>query len=269
MLIRIILISLFLAVSVLTITVNAIILILIMRKKKLHQVRFYIIADMAFADIVSLLILFNLMMISLYNGRQVEENVDSISAVIAKSIGFTLYVNSILTTILLAIARYIAVKYNLRYQSILSKRRIIFLLIISWLLSAILSGVVWIDVSVCSDLYRNDLITFIILRFIASLLLLGLSKYTYVIRKQHMEITAQRKDAFGIEKEKFDRLKIIKGSLEDSFKFYVINVIMMSIFSSIETYELVFTEFHFDIKLIVALLLQLLISWLYHCLIAK
>ena len=153
MLIRIILISLFLAVSVLPITVYAIILILIMRKKKLHQVRFYIIANLAFADIVSLLILFSVMIISLYNGRQLKENVDSISAVIAKSIGFTLYVNSILTTIFLAIDRYIAVKYNLHYQSILSKRRIIFVLIISWLLSAISSGVVWVNVSVYSDLY--------------------------------------------------------------------------------------------------------------------
>ena len=153
MLIRIILISLFLAVSVLPITVYAIILILIMHKKKLHQVRFYIIANLAFADIVSLLILFSVMIISLYNGRQLKENVDSISAVIAKSIGFTLYVNSILTTIFLAIDRYIAVKYNLHYQSILSKRRIIFVLIISWLLSAISSGVVWVNVSVYSDLY--------------------------------------------------------------------------------------------------------------------
>ena len=153
MLIRIILISLFLAVSVLPITVYAIILILIMRKKKLHQVRFYIIANLAFADIASLLILFSVMIISLYNGRQLKENVDSISAVIAKSIGFTLYVNSILTTIFLAIDRYIAVKYNFHYQSILSKRRIIFVLIISWLLSAISSGVVWVNVSVYSDLY--------------------------------------------------------------------------------------------------------------------
>ena len=153
MLMRIILISLFLVVSVLPMTVNAIILILIMRKKKLHQVCFYIIANLAFADIVSLLILFSVMIISLYNGRQLKENVDSISAVIAKSIGFTLYVNSILTTIFLAIDRYIAVKYNLHYQSILSKRRIIFVLIISWLLSAISSGVVWVNVSVYSDLY--------------------------------------------------------------------------------------------------------------------
>ena len=75
-----------------------------------------------------------------------------------------------------------------------------------------------------------------------------------------MESIAQRKNSFGIEKEKFDRLKTIKGSLKDSFKFlkdsfkfYVINVIIMSVFSSIEIYELVFTEFHYDIKLIVAL----------------
>ena len=257
MLIRTILISLFLAGSVLPVTVNAMILILIMRKRKLQQVLFYIIANLAFADIISLLILFNLMMISLYNGRRVEENVDSISVSIARSIAFSLYVNSILTIVLLAIGRYVAVKYNLRYQSILTKRKIIFVLTISWFLSAILSGVVWIDVSMYSDLYRNDSITFIILRFIASLLLLGLSKYTYVIRKQHMEIIAQRKNSFGIEKKKFDRLKIIKGSLKDSFKFYFISVIMMSVLSSIDIYELVFTtEFHFDIKIIVALLSQ-------------
>ena len=72
-----------------------------------------------------------------------------------------------------------------------------------------------------------------------------------------MEIIAQRKNSFGIEKEKFDRLKIIKGSLKDSFKFYFISVIMMSVLSSIDIYELVFTtEFHFDIKIIVALLSQ-------------
>ena len=257
MLIRTILISLFLAGSVLPVTVNAMILILIARKRILQQVRFYIIANLAFADIISLLILFNLMMISLYNGRRVEENVDSISVSIARSIAFSLYVNSILTIVLLAIDRYVAVKYNLRYQSILTKRKIIFVLTISWFLSAILSGVVWIDVSMYSDLYRNDSITFIILRFIASLLLLGLSRYTYVIRKQHMEIIAQRKNSFGIEKEKFDRFKIIKGSLKDSFKFYFISVIMMSVLSSIDIYELVFTtEFHFDIKIIVALLSQ-------------
>ena len=153
MLIRTILISLFLAGSVLPVTVNAMILILIMRKRKLQQVLFYIIANLAFADIISLLILFNLMMISLYNGRRVEENVDSISVSIARSIAFSLYVNSILTIVLLAIGRYVAVKYNLHYQSILTKRKIIFVLTISWFLSAILSGVVWIDVSVYSDLY--------------------------------------------------------------------------------------------------------------------
>ena len=107
-----------------------------------------------------------------------------------------------------------------------------------------------------SELYRNDSIAFIILHFIASLLLLGLSKHTFIIRKQHMDSITHRKNSFGIEKEKFDRLKIIKGSLKNSFKFYVINVIMMNVFSSIEVYELVFTKFHYDIKLIVALLSQ-------------
>lgn len=90
MVIRTILISLFLTGSVLPITVNAMILILIMCKRKLQQVLFHIIANLAFADIITLLILFSVMLISLYDGRRVEENVGSIVACIATSIGFTL-----------------------------------------------------------------------------------------------------------------------------------------------------------------------------------
>ena len=152
MLIRTILVSLFFAGSVSPITVNDMILILIMDKRKLQQVHFYIIANLAFADILFLLILFNVMIISLSDDRRVEENVGGISASIARSIEFTLYTNSILTTTLLAIDKYFAVKYNLLCQNILPKRRIIFVLTISWLLSAILSQVVWIDVSVYNDL---------------------------------------------------------------------------------------------------------------------
>ena len=230
------------------------ILVLVIRKRKLQQVRFYIIANLAFAEILVLLILLSVTLKGLYEGTRNEEKVDNISSDIVRSIGFILYIDSILTITLLAIDRYIAVKYNLHYQRLLTKRRIILVLTISWLLSAVLSAVPWIDVSVYSDLHRNVSIQFIILRFIASLVLLGLSKYTYVIRKQHMERITQRKNSFGIEKEKFDRLKLIKGSLKDSFKFFVTNVILMSAFSLMEIYELVLFEFHNDFKLIVVLL---------------
>lgn len=46
----------------------------------------------------------------------------------------------------------------------------------------------------------------------------------------------------------------MKGSLKDSFKFFVTNVILMSAFSFMEIYELVLFEFHNDFKLIVVLL---------------
>ena len=254
MLARIILISLFLIGLVLPITLNAMILVLVIRKRKLQQVRFYIIANLAFAEVLVLFILLSVTVKGLYEGTRNEEKVNNISSDIVRSIGFTLYIDSILTITLLAIDRYIAVKYNLHYQRLLTKRRIILVLTISWLLSAVLSAVPWIDVSVYSDLHRNVSIQFIILRFIASLVLLGLSKYTYVIRKQHMERITQRKNSFGVEKEKFDRLKLIKGSLKDSFKFFVTNVILMSAFSLMEIYELVLFEFHNDFKLIVVLL---------------
>ena len=67
---RIILISLFLIGLVLPITLNAMILVLIIRKRKLQQVRFYIIANLAFAEILVLFILLSVTVKDLYEGTR-------------------------------------------------------------------------------------------------------------------------------------------------------------------------------------------------------
>ena len=170
--------------------------------------------------------------------------------------GYIIYFNSVITTVLLAIDRYAHVKYTFEYRTMLTKRKVIFILSFSWLLSAALSSISWVNVSVYSDLYRNLTITLIILRFIVSFTLLGLSKYTYVVRKQHMKDIITRNNYYGAEKEKFDQLKAIKSSLKDSFKFCIATVMIMGVLSAIGFVELMFSEFHFAIKLVVAMLSQ-------------
>ena len=73
-----------------------------------------------------------------------------------------------------------------------------------------------------------------------------------------METIVKRKNYFGVEQEKLDKLKSLKSSLKDYFKFYIANVAIMSVHSIIAVVELISSEVHLDIKLVVALLSQLI-----------
>lgn len=248
--------TLFLAGSILPITVNLVVLVLIISRKQLQQVRFYIIANLLLGDIGLLTIQFLRKVIDLY-GNQSGKSYTFVHGAVFGVISYATYLNSILTTGLLAIDRYIAVNYTFHYETMLTKRRIIFILSILWFLSVLIPTVL-IKVSTLKDMYQNLIISLIVLRLIVSLVLLALSKYTHHIKEKHMESIAKRKNYFGVEQEKFYKLKSLKSSLKDSFKFFIANVAVMSVLSFISMMELVLSEVHLDIKLVVTLLSQLI-----------
>lgn len=245
------------------------IFVLIIGKRKLQQVRFYIVSNLTVANILTSLMVCATITKGLLNDYRIEFSFNDVCADILKTIGYIIYFNSVITTALLAIYKYVAVRYTFEYRTMLTKRKIIFIFSFSWLLLAALSSISWVNVSVYSGFYRNLTITLIILRFIVSFTLLGLSKYTYVVRKQHIKDIIRRNNYYGAEKEKFDRLKAIKSSLKDSFKFYIATVVIMGVLSAIGFVELIFSEFHFAIKLVVAMLSQVTDILVYHLLIAK
>ena len=247
----------FLAGSILPIIANLVVFMLIIQRKQLQQVRFYIIANLLLADIGFLTAHFLKTTIDLYDNQGGGNN-NFVRAAICSVITYAAYLNSILTTGLLAMDRYIAVIYTFHYETMLTKRRIIFVLSILWLLSAVTPAVL-IKVSgpTFKDIYRNLVVSLIFFRVIVSLVLLVLSKYTHYIKKQHMEAIVKKKNYFGVEQEKLDKLKRLKSSLKDSFKFYIVNVAVMSILSLIGVMELISSNFHLDIKLVVTLLFQL------------
>ena len=250
--------TLFLAGSVLTITVNLIVLVLIIRGKQLQQVRFYIIANLLLGDIGLLTIQFLRKVIDLY-GNQSGKSYTFVHGAALGVISYATYLNSILTTGLLAIDRYIAVNYTFHYEAMLTKRKILIILSFLWFLSAVIPTVlVKVSGPNFKDTYRYLIVSFIFFRLIVSLVLLGLSKYTYYIKKKHMETIVNRKNYFGVEQEKLDKLKSLKSSLKDYFKFYIANVAIMSVHSIIAMVELISSDVHLDIKLVVALLSQLI-----------
>ena len=248
---------LFVAGSVLPIVVNLVVFMLIIRRKQLQKVRFYIIANLLLGHIGFLTTHFLRKMIDIYS-NQSGKNYTFVYAAAFGLISYTTYLNSILTTGLLAIDRYIAVKYTFHYETMLTKRRILFILSILWF-SSVVIPIVFIKVSGPNfkDTYRNLIASLIVFRLIVSLVLLGLSKYTYYIKKKHMETIVKRKNYFGVEQEKLDKLKSLKSSLKDSFKFYIANVVIMSVYSLIAAMELISSDVHLDIKLVVMLLSQL------------
>ena len=180
------------------------------------------------------------------------QSYDFVNAAIFGGISYTTYLNSILTTDFLATDRYIAVNYTFHYETMLTKRRILFILSILWFLS-VLTPTVLIKLSTLKDMYHNMIISLIFLRLIVSLVLLALSKYTHHIKEKHMESTVKRKNYFGVEQEKLDKLKSLKSSLKDYFKFFIANVAVMSVLSFIAVFELVLSEVHLDMKLVVTL----------------
>ena len=253
---RAILLVLFLIGSVVPLIANVAIFSMVVRKRQLHRVRFCIIGNLSLADIITLFISCFATVISLKDDVKFEENLNSLSGIIFNTIGYGATMNSIFSTALLAIDRYIAVKYTLKYQTILTEKKIILLLVFLWIISLIIPGITSIIASNHDEYQHISAIIFINLRLVVSASLLGLSKYTHLVRKRHMKNIRKRRIYFGVEKEQFDRLKNIKNSLKDSFRFYIGTVVIMVAFIAIGITELISCEFHFVVKLLFVVLSQ-------------
>ena len=71
----------------------------------------------------------------------------------------------------------------------------------------------WLNAQDYFQYYRNRLITFLVFRSMASILLLSISKLINVIRNQHIRTIEERENYFGIERERLDIPRRVKKSL--------------------------------------------------------
>ena len=239
--------------SCITIFANIVIISLILRKRQLRKIQFYIIANLAISDITTLL-----MLVSIVLTRVLTDLFKEITMfiVISKVICLTSRITSLLTLVFLAFDRYIAVRYNLRYQIILTKKKKSFALAKVWFFSWSISGMNWINISGYCKYQRNVFITLAVFRVTTSVLLLTLSKYTNTIRKKHMNIIGRRKKYFGVTKEKLDILKTLKKSLEESFKLYIATVSVLIAATIAGIADMVLSEYRFGLQVIMILLLH-------------
>ena len=250
--------SIFLSGSCFTIFANIVIILLILRKRQLWHIRFYIIASLAVADIITLLMLI-IMVFKIIFHVSVEsvENQIRTFFVIPKVIGLASHISSLLTLAFLAFDRYIAVQHILSYQKILTKKRMIIIMVTIWLFSLSISGMNWINVSIYFEYHRNLFITLTVFRVVTSVLLLTLSKHTNIMRKKHMNQIKRKKEYFGVAKEKLDILKTLKRSLEESFKLYIATVVVLVASTIAGIVQMVVSDYFFEIDIIMMLLLHI------------
>ena len=249
--------TIFLTGCFITIFANVVIIVLILRKRQLRHIRFYIIANLAVADIITLLMLASIVIRRIFRNYHITLDTEvNTSFIVPRVIGLASRISSLLTLVFLAFDRYIAVQYSLKYQAVLTKKRMVVILVVIWLFSLTISGMNWINVSIYFEHHRNLFITLTVIRLIISVLLITLSKYTKMLRKQHMNNIVTKNKYFGVSKEKLDILKSLKRSLEDSCKLYVATVLVLIASTITGIVEMASSELYHEIQLIMIMLLH-------------
>ena len=254
---RLLAVAIYLITSVTATIANVAIIVLICRKRQLRCVRFYIIANFSVADILTSFsgCINVIVALAAYEALHAKE-VAAEGNKILLSITLCTMVNSLLTTALLAIDRYIAVKFSLRYESIMTKNKLFVTLGIIWAVSVAIAGVAFINTPNFFDYKVHMFIILTTLRIFVGTLLINISKYASAVATRHLNTINKRRQYFGIEKEKKDRLERVKGTLKDSFKLYVVTIFIMVILTVIGILEIVLSKNYSEIKILLAALRQ-------------
>ena len=254
---RLLAVAIYLITSVTATIANVAIIVLICRKRQLRCVRFYIIANFSVADILTSFsgCINVIVALASYEALHAKEGAAEGSKILL-NIALCTMVNSLLTTALLAIDRYIAVKFSLRYESIMTKNKLFVTLGIIWAVSMAITGVAFINTPNYFDYKVHMFIILTTLRIFVGTLLISISKYASAVANRHLNTINKRRQYFGIEKEKKDRLERVKDTLKDSFKFYIVTILIMVILTVIGILETVLSKNYIEIKMLLVALLQ-------------
>ena len=149
----------FLILSIIPICTNVAVVTLMIKKRQLQRVRFYIIANLSMADTLTLLLLCIGAIQGLHEGINFEENTEDVLPITVRIIATSSYINSLFTTVFLSFDRYTAVRWSLQYETLLTKVKVILVLCFIWIVSILLSGIQWVNVKTYADYHLHIFIT--------------------------------------------------------------------------------------------------------------
>lgn len=182
--------------------------VIIVYKRCLHKPAYYLLINLSISDIL----LIFAVIIRFTTIRDQNILLDIANKVFATS--------SVLTTFGISLDRYIAVIYCLRYWDIVTRQRLILVLVIIWLLS--------IAIALISSLTSKEDRTFVSdcivvpIYILVCLTLIVSSFWIRYLRDKHEKEIRKRNIYFGIEAEKLGILQSLKAIIIDLMKLNII-----------------------------------------------
>ena len=194
----------------------------IIKNHHLHNIRYYILINLSISDF--------LMLVNL--SLQFTLSYDYLNF-----FKYTLYYSSILSTVLMSVDRYIAIKHCLRYKEIVTIKKLVISIIASWSFSIIVKVTFLVIPKILGINLRQifrDVTTYGIM-LSSCIVLVSLSINMLLIRWRHVKALMKEKIRFGVEKERFDILQKLKQSIEDIFRLnlFTVIIVVLSIISDI------------------------------------
>ena len=215
--------------SMFTIAFESVILYLIFRKIYSCNKRYFIIANLSVSDIITLFSLIAIF-IQLLGISEIKcDLVRSVSSTVAR---FS-HTASLLTICTLSIDRYIALRYSLRYDVLVSKSRISYTILILWMISIAFVTCCWIQSENLETFRKRVIWVNTVMRVITSTLTVVILRYIDVIRKRHTAAIEKTKKDLGINTEKLSFFKNLSKSVNDTIKlgiFSTIVVVLQTVF---------------------------------------
>ena len=137
---------------------------------------------------------------------------------------------SMLCTSLLTMDRYIAVSCGLRYNQIVTKRRIVLVIIGIWMFSMLMT-ITWkfLEKLFNDTTGRIGAMMLIFVYIVVTIFTLSVALHTLNMRKKHAAYIQSRNIRFGIEAERRDMLQRLKKSITDVMRLNVLTVIFISL----------------------------------------
>ena len=209
-------------------------ILLIIKTKKLHKPSYFLIINLSVGDLI-------LTVVATVNIIMFEYSIEYLYIV-----ADVCYNLSLFTTVYIAIDRYIAIRYCLEYYFIVTKRRLIYLIILSWITSVIIEFLPRFEVAKFNSEVRDRRLSSDIIHYIiavsSSIILISLSLHTVRIRRKHVKDIRKTSRRFGIVSEKLNTLTRLKESMKDVMKLNIVTVILVISSNIVKLYSTYFAR---------------------------
>ena len=146
------------------------------------------------------------------------------------------YYSSVITTFLVALDRFIALRYCLRYKSILTNQKLLLTIACSWMVSIMFSLIELIKITLLES-NMKQYIRIEIFRYIIYIIFcsgtIALSIHTLLIRNKHIQAINKQQHIFETRIEKNKVLKSLRTSIYDAFKLNVFTSLLILLHTSL------------------------------------